>query len=65
MDGDGPGSLPLPDPGFDHFLVVFEFAAAMLTPTGSVQTLKIVDFDPIYPKVQIPHFSKKNRSNKN
>ena len=40
------------------FLVIFGFTATMLTPSGSVQTLKIVDFDPKYLKVQIPIFQK-------
>ena len=34
------------------FLVIFGFAA-----TRSVQTSKMVDFDPKYLKIQIPHFS--------
>ena len=46
-----------PIPVLATFWVIFGFAATMLTLQGSVQTLKIVDFDPTYLKVQSPHFS--------
>ena len=36
--------FPFPIPVLTSFWVIFGFAATMLTPQGSVQTLKIVDF---------------------
>ena len=59
MRGDGPRAVPLSDPGFDHFFG--DFWTMLTPPQRPVQTLKIFDFDPIYLKVQIPHFSENFR----
>ena len=51
---------PFPIPVLTTFLVIFGFATTVLTLQGLDQTSKMVDFDSVYPKVQIPHFSEKN-----
>ena len=53
----GQARFHFPIPVLTTFLVTFGFAATMLALQGSVQTSKIVDFDPKYLKVQIYHFS--------
>ena len=56
---------PFPIPVLTTFLVIFRFAVTLLALQRSDQTSKMADFDSVYPKVQIPHFSEKNGSNKN
>ena len=57
----GNARFHFPIPVLTTFWVIFGLAATMLTLQVLVQTSKIVDFDPTYLKVQIPHFSENFR----
>ena len=49
--------FPFPIPVLPSFWVIFGFAGTALNLKGSDQTSKMVDFDPVHPKVYIPIFS--------